>query len=135
MRYTPMNMFDVMVDQFLPKEMEPTHAIMTDIKELENAYLLEMNLPGFSKEDIHISLLNGNLKVEAHEESEKEEKDDEGTIIHKERHSGTFMRSFHVGKHVKEEDVKASFKDGVLKVEFPKENKEEIENSKYIEIE
>lgn len=80
-----------------------------------------MELPGCKKEDIHLELNDGYLNVSASHNTSKDEKDDKGNVIRQERYSGTFSRSFYVGENVKEEDIKASYENGELKITFPKE--------------
>jgi HSP20 family protein len=90
-----------------------------DIKEANNHYEITAELPGVAKEDIHIHVKDGVLTLEAETSKEdKEEKD--GKVIRQERRYGKYMRSFNLGAEVQEEDIKASFKDGVLKLEAPK---------------
>ena len=80
----------------------------TDITEKDGNYMLDMELPGCRKEDIHLELNDGYLNVSASRNTNKEEKDDKGNLIRQERYSGSFSRSFYVGENVKEEDIKAS---------------------------
>ncbi len=108
----------------------------TDIKELENKYELEVELPGFAKEDIKAEVKNGYLVVSASHNENKDEKDEEGRYIRKERYTGQCMRSFYVGNYVNEEDIKAKFENGILKLEVPKkEEQPKVEEKKYIQIE
>ncbi len=109
----------------------------TDVKENEKEYKLEMDLPGFQKEDIKVSLENGYLTISASHTSEQEEKDEEsGKYIRRERYSGACQRSFFVGDNITEEDIKGSFKHGTLKLTIPKmEVKPAVEEKKYISIE
>ena len=108
----------------------------TDIKELKDNYLLEVELPGFAKEDIKAEVNNGYLVVTAEHNNNKEEKDEKGRYIRKERYSGQCMRSFYVGSELKEEDIKAKFENGILKLEVPKkEFEKKVEQKKYIQIE
>ena len=108
----------------------------TDIKELKDNYLLEIELPGFAKEDIKAEINNGYLVVTAEHNNNKEEKDEKGRYIRKERYSGQCMRSFYVGSELKEEDIKAKFENGILKLEVPKkEFEKKVEQKKYIQIE
>ena len=81
----------------------------TDITEKDGNYMLDMELPGCRKEDIHLELNDGYLNVSASRNTNKEEKDDKGNLIRQERYSGSFSRSFYVGENVKEEDIKASY--------------------------
>ena len=109
----------------------------TDIKEMEDGYELEMDLPGFKKEEISISLEDGNLTIQAAkglDEDEKEKKS--GRYIRRERYAGACSRSFYVGEGVTEEDIKAEFKHGILTLVVPKkEAKPAVEQKKYIAIE
>ena len=105
----------------------------TDIKELKDNYLLEIELPGFAKEDIKAEVNNGYLVITAEHNNNK---DEEGRYIRKERYSGQCMRSFYVGSELKEEDIKAKFENGILKLEVPKkEFEKKVEQKKYIQIE
>ena len=109
--------------------------IKTDIKDLGDHYELEMDLPGFGKDDIQAELKEGYLTVSAEKNTSNDEKDEEGRYIRRERYSGKYQRSFFVGKHVTQEDIQASFKDGVLGISFPKEEaKPRVEEKKLIEI-
>ena len=109
----------------------------TDIFETKDGYEIEMDLPGFKKEEISISLEDGNLTIQAAkglDEDEKEKKS--GRYIRRERYAGSSARSFYVGDDITEEDIKAEFKHGILKIFVPKkEAKPEVEQKKYIAIE
>lgn len=108
----------------------------SDIKELENSYLLEVELPGFTKEEIKAEVNNGYLIIEASHNENKDEKDEQGKYIRKERYSGYCTRSFYVGDNLKEEDIKGKFENGILKLEVPKKDpQEKVEEKKYIQIE
>lgn len=111
-----------------------TKLMRTDIKEKKDSYVVNVDLPGYEKEDIKIEINNSYLTVTAEKTNSDEEKE-EGRYIRKERYSGQCSRSFYVGDNVKDTDVKASFKNGILTLEFPKEKHEEIEEKKYIPIE
>ncbi len=106
----------------------------TDIKEKKDKYLIDIDLPGYEKENIKLEVEDGYLLVHATMNSDKEEKE-EGKYVRKERYVGSCSRSFYVGDDVKSEDIKASFKNGTLKIEVPKkEEKEKIAEKKYIPI-
>ena len=107
----------------------------TDIHEKDNNYMVEMELPGYAKEDIKADLKDGYLTITAHKNETKEEKDARGKCIHKERYTGTCNRSFYVGDEVTQDDIKAAFKDGVLTLQIPKEVQHEEEQPKLITIE
>ena len=98
-------------------------------------YLVEMELPGYAKEDIKADLKDGYLTITAHKNETKEEKDARGKCIHKERYTGTCNRRFYVGEDVTQEDIKAAFKDGVLTLQIPQEVQKQEEQPKLITIE
>lgn len=106
----------------------------TDIKEKKDHYELEVDLPGYEKENIKIELLDGYLTVHASmNKTVDDEKDSK--YVHKERYVGSNSRSFYIGDGVKEEDIKASFKNGTLKLTLPKKEQEKLDEKKYIDIE
>ena len=109
----------------------------TDIKENDQGYELIVDLPGFTKDEIKASVENGYLTIRAAKGFDKEEKEKEsGRYIRQERYAGSCERSFFVGDAVKQEDVKAEFKHGILKLFVPKKEVEKaIEENKYIAIE
>lgn len=107
----------------------------TDIKEQDGHYLLDMELPGFKKEDIQLELKNGYLSIHAKRDTNNEEKDKEGNIIRQERFSGSCSRNFYVGEGVKQSDIKANFDNGELKILIPKIDHKEVEEKKVIAIE
>ncbi len=126
------NLFD---DFFDDKFFAPSTGMRTDIKETDDSYVLNMELPGYKKEDIQLSIKNGYLNILAKADTSKEEKDKKGNLIRSERYHGQCSRSFYIGDQVSEEDIKASFDNGELIISFPKETKTpEIENH-YITIE
>jgi HSP20 family protein len=107
----------------------------TDVQDLGDKYQLEIELPGYEKNDIHAQLQDGYLIISADKQDEKEEKDDNGKYLHKERYSGSCKRSFYVGENLKEENIHAAFDNGILKLVFPKEEAAKMEEKKYIQIE
>lgn len=112
----------------------------TDVKEHENGYVLEMDLPGFKKDEVKVALESGYLTVSAAKEAEKEEeKEGEkegGKYIRRERYSGACQRTFYIGEEVQQEDIKGEFKHGILKLSIPKkEQKPAVEEKRYISIE
>ena len=131
------NEFDLFGEMFAdPFYTEHESKIMkTDIKEKTDKYLIGIELPGYQKENIKIDVEDGYLTVHAEINSDNEEKE-EGKFVRRERYVGSCSRSFYVGNEVKSEDIKASFKNGILKIEVPKkEYKKELPEKKYIEIE
>jgi len=107
----------------------------TDVRETENGYEVEMDLPGFKKDQVQLELLNGYLTVTATKGMDKDEKNDKGKVIRQERYAGSLQRTFYVGEHVTENDVKAKFEDGVLHLELPKEPEKKMPEKKTIMIE
>ncbi len=109
----------------------------TDIKETEGGYELEMDLPGFTKDEIKVSLENGYMTISAAKGLDKDEQDKKsGRYIRKERYAGSCERSFYVGEDITEEDIKGEFKHGILKLFVPKkEAKPVVEQKKYVSIE
>ncbi len=108
----------------------------TDVKENGQGYEMIMNLPGIKKEDVKAELKDGYLTIQASSNSEKNEKDSEGRYIRRERYSGSCSRSFYIGEAVRQEDIKARFEDGTLKLLIPKkEEKPAAEEKRYIAIE
>lgn len=99
----------------------------SDIVENKNGYEIIIDIPGFSKEDIKISLEEGNLEVSV--SSKKEESKDEVKYLRKERFNGTFIRTYYVGDHIKTEDINASLNNGVLKLFIPKKEIEKVEKA------
>ena len=109
----------------------------TDVQESDDSYLMEMDLPGFSKDDVKVSLKDGYLTIRAEKGLDEEQKDEKSSkYIRRERYAGACSRSFYVGEGVTEEDIKAEFKHGILTLVVPKkEAKPAVEQKKYIAIE
>ena len=132
--------FDLFDDMFRDPFFKGENKIMkTDIKEdntISNILIknIDIDLPGFDKEDIKIDIENGYLNVSAKKESNNCEKED-GRYVRRERYLGECSRSFYVGDSLNEEDIKATFKNGTLSLVVPKEDKKKIEEKKYIQIE
>ena len=97
---------------------------------------MSMNLPGFKKEDVKGELKDGYLTITASTDNEESEKDDKGRFIRRERYSGTCSRSFYVGQDVTQEEIRAKFENGVLRLEIPKKEAKPVEEkSRFISIE
>ena len=107
----------------------------TDVRETDDSYELDVDLPGFRKDEIHLELNNGYLTISAAKGVDKDEKNDKGVYIRRERYAGQCARTFYVGEDVKQEDIKAKFEDGILKVTIPKAEHKAVEAKKYIAIE
>ncbi len=131
------NDFDLLSEMFRDPffDERESRVMKTDIKEKKDKYVIDIDLPGYEKENIKIEVEDGYLTVHATIDSNKEEKE-EGKFVRKERYMGSCSRSFYVGDDVKEEDIKATFRNGILKLEVPKvEEKKELPEKKYIQIE
>jgi HSP20 family molecular chaperone IbpA len=134
-RRNDFDLFDEMFnDPFFTRRNE-VKLMKTDIRDKEDAYLVDIDLPGYDKKDIKISVEDGYLTVSAKTESNNDEKDEKGNFIRKERYSGECSRSFYVGEDIETEDVKASFKNGILTLDIPKKEEEKkLSEKKYVEI-
>ena len=112
------------------------NVMSTDVKEVENGYELEMDLPGFKKDEIKASVENGYLTISAARGLDEDEKDKKsGKYIRRERYAGACVRSFYVGEGISQDDIKASFQHGILKLFIPKEPEKSVEEKKYVAIE
>ena len=107
----------------------------TDIRDVDGNYELEIDLPGFKKDEIKVQLKDGYLTLAAAKGLDKDEKDKEGNYIRRERYAGTLSRSFYVGDAVSEEDIHAKYEDGILKLSVPKKAPKAVEKNGYIAIE
>ena len=107
----------------------------TDVREKEDGYEIDMDLPGFKKDQVELTLENGYLTVTANKGFDKDEKDKQGRMIRQERYAGSMQRSFYVGDNMTEEDVKARFEDGVLHLNLPKKDARKVPEKKTICIE
>ncbi len=122
---------------------DPRHAfgkrsanvMKTDVRETENGYDVFVDLPGFKKEDVKLDLQNGYLTITANRSADHGEKDNEGRYIRQERYTGSCARSFYVGEELKPEDVKASFEDGILKLNLPKAEAKKLPEKQPTQIE
>ena len=133
------SLFDNMFDDFFKDPFftrnNAVKVMKTDIQEKDNNYVLDMDLPGYEKEDIKAQLKDGYLTITAQKNTSNDDKDEEGNYIRRERYCGKCSRSFYVGDGIKEEDIKANFKNGILQLTFPKEvARKEDEETKYITI-
>ena len=122
---------DFFDDDFFPKKEK--NLMKTDIREKKGKYIIDMDLPGFEKENIEISLEKGYLIINA--KVNKHEKDSDEKFVRRERFYGECSRSFYIGEDVKENEINASFKNGTLMIEIPKkELEDQTKNVKQIEI-
>ena len=129
---------DFFKDTFKPAKFRATsNSLMsTDVKEFKDRFELSLELPGYKKEDVNLSLKDGYITVEAKRDEKHDEKDEDGHYIRRERYVGTVQRSFYVGDDVTQDDIKAKFDNGILELNVPKiEAKPAIEESRKIAIE
>lgn len=135
-RYPLLNDFDLFDDVFGVPMFSSDRIMRTDVEESDDHYTLKMDLPGYQKEDVSISLNRGNLTISAKRNTSKDEKDERGNILRQERFTGNCSRTFSIGKDVKDTDIHASFKDGILTITVPKQQqKKELPEHNYITIE
>ena len=131
--------FDNRAENQIEKKLYGRHAhnvMKTDIKETDDNYELIVDLPGFKKDEIKVSLEDGYLTIEAAkglDEDEQEKKS--GKYIRKERYAGALSRTFYLGEEIREEEIKAKFENGILSVSIPKEEEKKVEGPKHISIE
>ena len=139
------NLFDDMFDFDFDKEfnrmMRPLYGkhaqnmMKTDVRETDNSYELDIDLPGFKKDEITIQLDNGYLSISASKGLDKNEENKDGKYIRRERYAGAMNRTFYVGDNLTQQDIQAKFEDGILKISVPKKDVQQIEQNKYIAIE
>ena len=133
-----MNGFAFPAFQDVDKALYGKHAknlMKTDVKDTKDGYEVDIDLPGFKKDEINAQLDNGYLTISAAKGLDKDEKDKKGKYIRKERYAGAMRRSFYVGEGITQEDIKAKYEDGILRLSVPKKEAKAVENKKYIAIE
>lgn len=127
------NLFDEMFDDMMrpmhsmEKALYGKHAraiMKTDVRETDNSYEVDIDLPGFKKDEISAQLKDGYLTVSASKSLDKDKQDKDGNYIRRERYAGSMSRSFYVGDSVREEDVHAKYEDGILKLSIPKKSEQ-----------
>ena len=104
----------------------------TDVKETDEGYEVDVDLPGFTKDEIKLELNNGYLTISTEKSLNKENK---GKMLRQERYVGTMQRSFYVGGSITEEDIKAKYENGVLSLVIPKKEARKVPEKKQILIE
>jgi len=123
---------DIFGDSFFRKD--ESKMMRTDIRETDTGYVIDIDLPGYSKEDIKIDVTDGYLTINAKTNQEKKD-DKNGKYVRRERFFGECSRSFYVGEDLEAEDIKAAFKNGILSLEIPKiDESKKLPEKKYIEI-
>ena len=111
------------------------NVMKTDVKETDDGYEVDIDLPGFKKDEIHLELNNGYLTISTEKSLVKDDENKHGKMLRQERYSGMMQRSFYVGEHLTEEDIKASYESGVLHVSIPKKDAPKVPEKKVIRIE
>ena len=139
------NLFDDMFgfdfDREFDRMMRPLYGkhsqnmMKTDVRETDNSYELDIDLPGFKKDEIKVELDNGYLSISAAKGLDKDEEKKDGKYIRRERYAGSMNRTFYVGSQLTQQDIQAKFEDGILKISVPKKDVQQIEQNKYIAIE
>ena len=137
------NLFDDFMDDFafpnVDKVLYGKHAsnlMKTDVKETDSGYEVDIDLPGFKKDEIQMQLENGYLTVSAAKGLNKDEKNEDGRYVRRERYAGSVSRSFYVGENVTEKDIHPKYENGILSFKMPKDDKKTVEEKKhYIAIE
>ena len=107
----------------------------TDIREHDDGYEIDIDLPGFKKDEINVELDDGYLTISAEKSLDKDEEKKHGRYIRRERYAGAMQRRFYVGDEVTQEDIKAKFEDGILRLSIPKKDAQAVETKKTIAIE
>ena len=135
------DMFDFDFDKEFDRMMRPLYGkhaqnmMKTDVRETDNSYELDIDLPGFKKDEITVQLDNGYLSISASKGLDKNEENKDGKYIRRERYAGSMNRTFYVGSQLTQQDIQAKFEDGILKISVPKKDVQQIEQNKYIAIE
>lgn len=138
-RNNAFDLFDDMFhDPFFTRNAQPAapQIMKTDVEEKDNGYELDIELPGYAKEDVQAELKDGYLTITAKKAENKDEEDKKHNYVRKERYTGSCKRTFYVGEELKQEDIKAGFQNGILKLFVPKETQQKVEEKpKLITIE
>ena len=131
--------YDDKAERQIEKKLYGHHAhnlMKTDIKEKKDSYELIIDLPGFKKDEVKAELNDGYLTISAAKGLDQDEKEKEtGRYIRRERYAGACQRSFYVGYELSQEDIRASFKHGILKLVIPKKELQPVSQNNYITIE
>ena len=107
----------------------------TDVRETDNSYEVDIDLPGFKKDEISVELKDGYLTINAAKGLDKDQKDKDGSYIRRERYAGSMTRSFFVGNGITKEEIHAKYENGILMLSVPKKAAKAVENNHYISIE
>lgn len=128
------NLFDEVFESFMPRTIDSGNIMKTDVHEKDGYYALDIELPGYAKEDVNIEIMDGYLTISAKHEYSDEEKNDKGQLIRQERSFGSCSRSFYVGDNIKAEDVNAKFDNGMLNITMPSSKQKAIETKQTVTI-
>ena len=129
------------MNMLLPRGRDPLYGkhsknlMKTDVRETEGSYELDIDLPGFKKEDVNVELKNGYLTIAASKSQDKDEKDQKGRYIRQERYAGAMSRSFYVGEDVQPSEISAKFENGILQLSVPKAEQKRLPKTTTIAIE
>ena len=135
------DMFDFDFDKEFDRMMRPLYGkhaqnmMKTDVRETDNSYELDIDLPGFKKDEISVQLDNGYLSISASKGLDKDEENKNGKYIRRERYAGAMNRTFYVGDNLTQQDIQAKFEDGILKISVPKAAQKELPKHTTIAIE
>ena len=128
-------------EMMMPQSRNPLYGkhaknlMKTDVRETADSYELDIDLPGFKKDEVNVELKNGYLTIQASKGLDKDESDKKGKYIRQERYAGACSRSFYVGEGVGPKDVSAKFEDGILKIALPKAEQKKLPTSTSVSIE
>ena len=129
------------MDRMLPRGRDPLYGkhsknlMKTDVRETEGSYELDVDLPGFKKEEVNVELNNGYLTIEAAKSLDKDDTDKQGRYIRQERYAGSMSRSFYVGEDLEPKDIRAKFENGILQLSIPKSAPKQLPKTTAIAIE
>ena len=129
------------MDRMLPRGRDPLYGkhsknlMKTDVRETEGSYELDIDLPGFKKDEVNVELKNGYLTIEAAKSLDKDDTDKQGRYIRQERYAGSMSRSFYVGECLEPEDIRAKFENGILQLSIPKSAPKQLPKTTAIAIE
>ena len=138
MKYFPrsFDVIDDIFDGFFPKVNNYSEGLMrTDVYEKDGYYNLDIELPGYNKEDVQLDIVDGYLNIKASHNVTNEEKDAKGNLVRSERRFGSCSRSFYVGENIKAEDIKAKFENGMLNIVLPSKQQKSLETKQVVTIE
>ena len=129
------------MDRMLPRGRDPLYGkhsknlMKTDVRETEGSYELDVDLPGFKKDEVNVELNNGYLTIEAAKSLDKDDTDKQGRYIRQERYAGSMSRSFYVSEGLEPKDIRAKFENGVLQLSIPKNAPKQLPKTTAIAIE